>query len=54
MLIIFKPVYTNISFWYVPTSLKGMDKTTFEYKEKLNNVKAIFEKKKARKVNLFI
>ena len=34
----FKPEFTNICFWYVPKSLEDMDRSSVEFKNKLNSV----------------
>lgn len=37
-LVIDQPEFTNICFWYIPPSLRTLDKTSPEYKERLNKV----------------
>ncbi len=33
-----KPEFTNVCFWYVPKSIQCLDKSSDEYKQKLNGV----------------
>lgn len=41
-----EPECTNVCFWYLPPSLKGLDPESIEYKEKLHKVSSRFFKSK--------
>jgi glutamate decarboxylase len=43
-LILEAPECTNISFWYIPPSLQGLDTEGEEFQEKINNVCLEFRK----------
>lgn len=49
-----KPQFTNICFWYVPNSLKGLDRDSEVYKERLNDIAPMIKKKMMLKGSLMI
>jgi len=49
-----KPQFTNICFWYIPESLKSLEKDSEEYTEKLNEIAPTIKKKMMMKGTLMI
>lgn len=49
-----KPEFTNVCFWYIPDSLKSLDKDSEEYKERLHEIAPLIKKKMMLKGTLMI
>ncbi|CAF1124594.1 unnamed protein product [Brachionus calyciflorus] len=49
-----KPEFTNICFWYVPNSIKDLDRNSKEFKERLNKVAPKIKERMVIEGNLMI